>query len=117
MKNLITVKPIMLIAVLVVAIACNNTGKKAEKKADNLPVSRIEVSITGMTCAGCENTIQTSVAKLEGIKSVKALAAMGKAFIEFSSATTDTVKIRAAITDAGYIVTKFASMAPADTLK
>ncbi|MBA4322799.1 MAG: hypothetical protein C0408_08290 [Odoribacter sp.] len=115
MKNLLTIKSIILIAAL--AVACNDTGKKAEKAAADGTVLRVEVSITGMTCGGCEQTVQTSVAKLEGVKSVKALSAMGKAFIEYSPVLTDTAKIRIAITEAGYSVAQFAFMAPADSAK
>jgi mercuric ion transport protein len=106
MKNFMKIKLIALFVVLALATACNSSGKKAIKAVDDGKVSRIEVSISGMTCAGCEQTIQTKVAKLEGVKSVKALSAMGKAFIEYSPSVTDTLMIRTAITGAGYTVNK-----------
>jgi hypothetical protein len=43
MKYSITIKSFILIAVLAVAAACNNSGKKAEKAVDNGTASRIEV--------------------------------------------------------------------------
>jgi mercuric ion transport protein len=117
MKNLIKIKLTALIVVLALATGCNNTGGKTGKAVDDGKISRIEVSISGMTCAGCEQTIQTKVTELEGIKSVKALATLGKAFIEYSPSVTDTLKIRTAITGAGYTVNKILNVSPADTLK
>jgi copper chaperone len=117
MKKLFTVKSLVLIAVLAIAVACNSTGKKAGKNTDSTTVTGVEVSIGGMTCGGCEQTIQTNVAKLEGIKSVKAFSTMGKAFIEYSPALTDTAKIRAAITGSGYTVNRFSAAASADPSK
>jgi mercuric ion transport protein len=107
MKNLFAIKSIILVGVLAVAFACSSTGKKAEKVTDNGAVLSLEVSISGMTCAGCEQKVQTNVAKLEGVKNVKALSAVGRAFVEYSPSLADTAKIRAAITDAGFIVTGF----------
>lgn len=117
MKNISKVKSIVLITLIAFAFACNTPGKKAEKAADNNTVSRIEVSISGMSCGGCEQTVQTDVAKLDGIKSVKALSTIGKAFIEYSPAVVDTAKIRAAIVSAGYSVTKIAEMPVVEAVK
>jgi copper chaperone CopZ len=117
MKILLTVKSFFIIAVLSIAVACNSTGKKVEKAVDDGRVANVEVSVTGMTCASCEQTIQKNVARLEGIKSVKALAAMGKAFIEYSPSLVDTARIRTAITESGYSVTGFASLPPSEPVK
>jgi copper chaperone CopZ len=117
MKILLTVKSFFIIAVLSIAVACNSTGKKVEKAVDDGRVANVEVSVTGMTCAACEQTIQKNVARLEGIKSVKALAAMGKAFIEYSPSLVDTARIRTAITESGYSVTGFASLPPSEPVK
>ncbi len=67
----------------------------------------MEVSIGGMTCTGCEETIQSNVGKLEGIKSVKASFKTGEAVIEYLPGVVDTAKIREAITASGYTVKKF----------
>jgi copper chaperone CopZ len=110
MKNISKVKSIILISLIVSAFACNTPVKKAEKVTDKNTVSMIEVSITGMSCGGCEQKVQTDVAKLAGVKSVKALATVGKAFIEYSPSIVDTAEIRKTIVNAGYSVTKFADM-------
>lgn len=117
MKNLLALKAILMVAIMAIIVSCNSTGKKAEKGPENLKVSAIEVSITGMTCGGCEQTIQTSVSKVEGIKSVKASAVSGKALIELNPEGADTAMIRKAITDKGYGVSGFMAATLSDSIK
>lgn len=69
--------------------------------------SVIEVSIGGMTCTGCEQTIQAGVSKLDGIKSIKASHTAANAFIEYYPDLVDTLKIKEAITGKGYTVKRF----------
>ena len=115
MKNLLIIRFIILITIVIAA--CNSAGKKSMKNTDSGPVSRVEVSISGMDCAACEQTIQTKVAKLDGIKSVKASFDKGKAFIDYTSSVSDIAKIRKAITEAGFMVTNFAFMLPGDSVR
>jgi len=69
--------------------------------------SLIELSIDGMTCTGCEQTIQNNIGKLEGIKSVKASFTTGTAIVEFFPDKVDTTKIKEAVTGSGYTFKKF----------
>jgi len=87
---------------IMAAFACGGSGKKAEKEEAVQQASFLEVSIGGMTCTGCEQTIQTSISKLEGVKSVKASFTTGKAVVEYYPEKTDTLKIREAVTGSGY---------------
>ena len=94
--------------VLVLAFAsCKEGGKKADKDTQLMEAEAIEVSIGGMTCTGCEQTIQTNVAKLEGVKSVKASFTTGNALIEYYPGVVDSLKIKETITKTGYTVKKF----------
>lgn len=81
--------------------------KKSEKKDLQMEASFIEVSIGGMTCTGCEQTIQAGVGKLEGIKSIKASHTTANALIEYYPSLVDTLRIKEAITGKGYTVKKF----------
>jgi copper chaperone CopZ len=92
---------------LVLASAC--TGK-SKKGAEVMEVSGIEISIQGMTCTGCEQTIQTNISKLEGVKSVKASFTDGKALVEFQPSLVDTTMMKEAVTGAGYVVKGFAAV-------
>ena len=78
--------------VFVLAFAsCKEGGKKTDKDTQLMEAEAIEVSIGGMTCTGCEQTIQTSVAKLEGVKSVKASFTTGNALIEYYPGVVDSL--------------------------
>ena len=93
---------------VILAISCG--GNKQEKAQDQGEASLIEVKIEGMTCTGCEQTIQRSVGKLGGIKSVTATFTDGRAVIEYYPATVDTLKMKDAITGSGYKVIKFTNV-------
>jgi copper chaperone CopZ len=83
----------------------NTTEKATEEKA-----SVIEVSIGGMTCTGCEQTIQNNLGKLDGIKSVKASFTTGNAVVEYFPGKVDTLKMKETVTGSGYTVKKFISV-------
>ena len=63
---------LIVIVYILLAVSCSGNGKKAAEAEKNKEASVMEVSIGGMFCTGCEQTIQNNVGKLEGIKSVKA---------------------------------------------
>ncbi len=107
-KHLVSV--LLLFAGLILGISCG--GNKKEIPAEKGIASLIEVNIEGMTCTGCEQTIQRNVGKLEGIKSVKATFTDGRAVIEYFPSLVDTLKIREAITGSGYSVKKFTPSNP-----
>lgn len=100
---------ISLVIALMLLTACsgNNRKTEAEKVFPDSEPSYIEVSIAGMTCTGCEQTITQRVTDLEGVKSVKASFNSGIALVEYFPDVTDTTEIRNAITGSGYIVKKF----------
>jgi copper chaperone len=97
---------------LYTALSCTGNNKKSEEGNIHQEISMIEVSIGGMTCLGCEQTIQRKVGKLEGIKSVKASFTVGNAFIEYIPSLVDSLKIKSAITESGYTVKKFIPVEP-----
>jgi copper chaperone CopZ len=114
MKKLFKITPLILSLFLVFAVSCSNSGTKQEKSIDTATSSFVEVKVSGMTCAGCENTVQTSVAKIEGVKSVKASATAGTALVEYTSGIADTAMIRKAIVASGYGVKGFNQTTPAE---
>jgi copper chaperone len=98
---------LILIIYTLVAVSCSCNGKKVSESEKNKEVTVIEVSIGGMSCTGCEQTIQNNVGKLEGIKSVKASYTTGMAMIEYVEGVVDTTGIKEAINGSGYTVKKF----------
>lgn len=59
--------------------------------------------IKGMTCSGCERTLERVVSRLEGVRSVRANHQKGQLDVEFSSPCTRE-NIAAAVKKAGYEV-------------
>lgn len=115
-KYLITFRFLTFVGFLVL-ISCSGNGKKAQNDSLLQEASLIEVSIGGMTCLGCEQTIQNNISKLEGIKSVKASFTVGKAIVEFFPEKIDTIKIKEAVTGSGYTVKKFSNVQPEESSK
>jgi copper chaperone len=99
MKNL-------LLAVLLVigTIACKQNKPTNQASADTNPVV-VELSISGMTCMGCVETVRSSIAQLDGIDTVSVSLDQANAVITFKPQKTDTLSIRQAIELNGYKVT------------
>lgn len=96
------------LTLLVLAVFATSCGSKNKtEKESGEPASVIEVSINGMTCTGCEQTIQNRLGKLEGIKSVKASFTTGNAIVEYFPGKVDTLKMKETVTGSGYTVKKF----------
>lgn len=65
----------------------------------------VDVSINGMTCTGCENTIKSSIAELPGVVEVNASFTDGKAVVKLDTTLTKMVKITEVVNSRGYTVT------------
>lgn len=117
MKTLSGFTSVLSALVIIFLVSCNSTGNKGASVKEASELTKVEVSVTGMTCTGCEQTIQTNVMKVEGIKSVKATHTEGKAVVEYDASQADTAKIRAAITGAGYGVSAFSGLTGSETQK
>jgi len=103
---------LMLFVYLIAAVSCSGNSAKTEKAESQMEASLIEVSIGGMTCTGCEQTIQKTISNLEGVKSVKASFTTGIAVVEYFPSKTDTMKMKEAVSGTGYTVKKFTAPLP-----
>lgn len=65
-------------------------------------LKRTAVKIGGMHCAGCANSIQSSVERLDGVKKCEVNLASEKALVEFDPLSVDMSQIEKAIQGAGY---------------
>lgn len=65
---------------------------------------KIELSVSGMTCASCEYHIESEVKKLPGVSFVKASYEKSSATVEFDEQKVKADKIIAAINGTGYKV-------------
>ncbi len=81
---------------------------KAEKQiivVEKSSIKKVEFTISGMTCAGCEEHVNHEVNKLTGIISVNASYEKGNAIVEFDNAKTNIAEIEQAIRSTGYTIT------------
>lgn len=81
-------------------LSCSN-NKKSEAKAE---LHTITYNVEGMTCTGCEQTIQANIIKLDGVDAVKASHTEKTAVVTFDIHKTDTTSIKEAIASSGYEV-------------
>lgn len=111
-------KLLILAGIAMMAFSCQPKEKKNGTSSDAATLTPVayQVVIEGMTCTGCEETVEGSVNKLEGIKMVDAKFTDGTAIVEYYSEKSDTALIRKAITGSGYKVIVFKKMEGTDPI-
>ncbi|MGG0642343.1 heavy metal translocating P-type ATPase [Sporosarcina gallistercoris] len=67
---------------------------------------RMDIPITGMTCAACANRIEKGLSRMEGVQDVAVNFATERAAVTVESDTADLSAIRAKIQSLGYDVTE-----------
>jgi len=65
-------------------------------------MNEIILSVTGMTCGGCVNSVQKVLAAVPGVKSVEVTLAPGQARVVCDPAQVDRATLVQAIIDAGF---------------
>lgn len=101
----------LIVLCFVFLIACNSGGSKknaAEAKPpveENVKTIAVELAIQGMTCTGCEQTIQNGISSVKGVRQVKANFKNGKAYVELIPDVADTARIREKVISSGYVLT------------
>jgi len=65
---------------------------------------QMDVSVEGMTCTGCESTINAGVSEIAGVVEVKSSFQDGKTIVKFDSTQTNIDKISQVINSKGYTV-------------
>ncbi len=102
MKQLLFV---ILIAAFIAGCAGKSAGTDNASQATTIAVGNktITLAVEGMTCTGCENTIQEAVTKIQGVTAVKASHLDSTAVVSFDPSKTSVSAIGDAITEAGYV--------------
>ena len=75
---------------------------KVDTNIQNRKKKKLQVPITGMTCATCAITVEKGLAETPGITESKVNIASEKASIEYDPTITDLSKIRNTVTELGY---------------
>ena len=63
---------------------------------------KAELTITGMTCAGCVHTIEKRLNSVSGVSGAEVNLATGTAAVEFDPRATSIAQLRQAVEEAGY---------------
>jgi copper chaperone CopZ len=108
----------LFIPILFFAFACQNAPKETTEQAKETTeevvmanVQKVEINIEGMSCMGCENTIQETILAFDGVYSTKADHEKGIAVLEFDSTKVDVANVKLAINDLGYEATEHSIVA------
>jgi copper chaperone CopZ len=117
MYKITLISKIAFLILMYIATSCGSNGSKGTEKMFIGEPTMIEVSIGGMTCTGCEQTIQNNLGKVEGIRSVRASWKEGIALVEYFPDMTDTLRIKEAVSSSGYIVKGFNALLQEDASK
>jgi copper ion binding protein len=67
-------------------------------------MEQLILTVTGMTCGGCENAVKRAVSRIDGVSNVTASHADNRVMIEYDAAKADRARIADAINKAGYSV-------------
>ena len=68
-------------------------------------MNTIQLSVTGMTCGGCVNSVKNVLAALPGVQNVDVTLNPGQANVEYDPARIAPAAMVQAVIDAGYGVT------------
>jgi len=68
-------------------------------------MNTIQLSITGMTCGGCVNSVQNVLAALSGVQNVTVTLDPGQASVVYDPARIEPAALVQAVIDAGFGVT------------
>jgi copper chaperone len=90
-----------------VAACAKAAGMSPEECAklcgDNADCGFVVLSISGMTCGGCEKTIETALGEVEGVRKViKVSHEDGKAWVCYEANKVETAVLANAVTKTGY---------------
>ncbi|MGQ0732896.1 MAG: heavy-metal-associated domain-containing protein [Acidobacteriota bacterium] len=67
-------------------------------------MEQLTLTVTGMTCGGCENAVKRVLSQLDGVSDVAASHRENRVSVAFDPARADRARISRAIEVAGYRV-------------
>jgi len=72
---------------------------------NNTHIQTVKLNIEGMVCSGCEENINHSVNKIDGVTNVSTSFEEGTSIIEFDTTKTNVDEIKKVIQSKGYLIT------------
>jgi copper chaperone CopZ len=84
--------------------SCSHSGEdnKTTVIVRESDIVKKNIGVNGMTCVGCEVTLEKNISKIKGVVNVKASHSDNEAIIEFDSTKTNIDTIRKKIIELGY---------------
>lgn len=67
-------------------------------------MTRLELPVRGLHCAGCERSLEVAIRRLDGVVSAKADQAAERLVVEFLPERADAAAIRHRVEEAGFEV-------------
>ena len=101
---------LILVTVALMLGCTHQNNNSSASQALQTDTCKITFLVEGMTCTGCEKTIESKIATLDLVKSVKASHTDKTATVVFSTLTPDTTLIKNTIAEVGYKVTGINSL-------
>ena len=93
-------------------------GERQDHGTPDGAAERIDLPITGMTCAACANRIERTLTKTPGVRKAGVNLATNRATVEYDPRTTGVRELIARIEDAGYgVVRQTASGAGSESVE
>lgn len=105
----------LLVMFLVAGFACssNRTKENSDNEKTELTATTdaglVTLTVEGMTCTGCENTLKSKLITIEGVQSVEASHETGTVVVkmskeELNSEDAPQLKLAKAVEESGYTV-------------
>lgn len=102
-------KLVFLLAIPLFVISCQSTGEKkteqeVQKEVQVNPenIQIVEISVEGMTCTGCENTVEKGVLSLDGVMEVEASHTGKTAVVKYDMTKANPDDMMTKIAERGY---------------
>ena len=67
-------------------------------------MEKVSIKVSGMTCGGCERSVQNALTSRQGVSAAKADRTAGLVTVEFDPALIQRAAIEKAIAEAGFKV-------------
>lgn len=67
-------------------------------------MEQLILTVTGMTCGGCENAVTRAVSRLDGVSNVTASHSENRVTVDYDATKVNRAKVAEAIDKAGYTV-------------
>jgi len=96
-------KIVFVFSMIVLLFSCDSM-KKEKLTINEEEVVSVKFIVEGMTCTGCENTVNNSVSEIPGVVEVKASHTDGEVVVSFDQSLTSTDEISKVISEKNYQV-------------